>query len=171
MSTTARTDHSETAFPDPNWEPPEIIYGSNLIAEATKTDEKYVVVTMEIPWDLVKNEITAYPAQVTYVPDMHLETLETIARSIPDDIEMVFACDGLLTARGGTTSHAAVTAVQLGTVCVVNCRDLDVDERNKVAVLNGIRFTTGDEIAIDGINGSIYKGNLPVCIRTEDLIS
>jgi len=89
--------------------------------------------------------------------------------TVPDDIEMVFACDGLLTARGGVTSHAAVTAVQLGTVCVVNCRDLMVDEEHKAAVLNGIRFVSGDKIAIDGMNGSIFKGNLPIGTRNREM--
>lgn len=82
--------------------------------------------------------------------------------TVPDDIEMVFACDGLLTARGGVTSHAAVTAVQLGIVCVVNCRDLIVEEKKKEGKLNGICFHSGDRIAIDGFNGSIYKGNYPL---------
>lgn len=91
--------------------------------------------------------------------------------TVPDDIEMVFACDGLLTARGGTTSHAAVTASQLGTVCVVNCHDLSVDEHRKRALINDHVFKPGDKIAIDGINGSIYNDNLPVCMSTGDIYS
>jgi pyruvate,orthophosphate dikinase len=91
--------------------------------------------------------------------------------TVPDDIEMVFACDGLLTARGGTTSHAAVTAAQLGTVCVVNCHDLSVDEEGKTARINQHAFHTGDKIAIDGINGSIYNDNLPVITRAGDIFS
>ncbi len=91
--------------------------------------------------------------------------------TVPDDIEMVFACDGLLTARGGVTSHAAVTAEKLGKVCVVNCRELKVNEAGKTAELNGICFNLGDRIAIDGFNGSIYSGNLPVCTRDGELIS
>jgi glycerol-1-phosphate dehydrogenase [NAD(P)+] len=106
MSTTVRKNHSETAFSDPNWGSPEIIYGSNLISDATKTDEKYVVVTMEIPWDLVKNDVTKPPTQVVYVPDMHLETLKGIERSIPDDIEMVIGV-------GGGSSHDCAKYVAL----------------------------------------------------------
>ncbi|MDY7028563.1 MAG: PEP/pyruvate-binding domain-containing protein, partial [Spirochaetota bacterium] len=91
--------------------------------------------------------------------------------TVPDDIEMVFACDGLLTARGGVTSHAAVTAAQLGKVCVVNCRELMVNEAGKTAELNGTCFNLGDKIALDGFNGSIYSGNLPICTRDGELIS
>jgi len=82
--------------------------------------------------------------------------------TVPDDIEMVFACDGLLTSRGGVTSHAAVTAVQIGIVCVVNCRDLIVDEKKKIGFLQGIHFLPGDKIAIDGNSGNIYKGHYPL---------
>lgn len=91
--------------------------------------------------------------------------------TVPDDIEMVFACDGLLTSRGGTTSHAAVTAAQLGTVCVVNCQDLSVNEKEKTAVIHKHIFKPGDKIAIDGTNGGIYKGNFTVCTQAGDIFS
>jgi pyruvate,orthophosphate dikinase len=79
--------------------------------------------------------------------------------TVPDDIGMVFKCDGLLTSKGGATSHAAVTAVRLGKVCVVNCIDLMVNEKKKECSINGTRFKSGDRIAIDGYLGNIYKGN------------
>ncbi|MCK9618681.1 MAG: PEP-utilizing enzyme [Lentimicrobiaceae bacterium] len=82
--------------------------------------------------------------------------------TVPDDIGMVFKCDGLLTAKGGATSHAAVTAVTLGKACVVNCTDLRVFENLKQCEINGHHFITGDMIAIDGHFGNIYKGNYPV---------
>jgi pyruvate, orthophosphate dikinase len=75
---------------------------------------------------------------------------------------MVFACDGLLTARGGATSHAAVTAVRLGKTCVVNCSNLTVDEDNKRCHLDGQVIITGDLISIDGKLGNIYKGHYPI---------
>jgi len=106
MSTTTKKNHSETAFSDPNWGSPKIIYGTDLISEATQTDEKYVVVTMEIPWDLVKNDVTKQPTQVVCVPNMHLETLKGIERSIPDDIEMVLGV-------GGGSSHDCAKYVAL----------------------------------------------------------
>jgi len=82
--------------------------------------------------------------------------------TVPNDIGMIFECDGLLTAKGGATSHAAVTAVRLGKTCVVNCTDLLVNEFKKECSINGITFHSGDTIAIDGHFGNIYKGNYPV---------
>ncbi len=79
--------------------------------------------------------------------------------TVPDDIEMIFECDGLLTARGGVTSHAAVTAAQLGKICVVNCKHLIVLEGEKKCTINNNEFKTGDKIAIDASLGNIYKGN------------
>ncbi len=82
--------------------------------------------------------------------------------TVPDDIAMIFECNGLLTARGGVTSHAAVTAAQLGKTCVVNCRQLVVMEKEKKCVINKKEFRTGDEIAIDAHLGNIYTGNYPI---------
>ncbi len=82
--------------------------------------------------------------------------------TVPDDIGMIFTCDGLITARGGATSHAAVTAVRLGKTCVVNCTSLNVDEDNKQCVLDGHTLRTGDQIAIDGNLGNIYLGEYPM---------
>ncbi len=82
--------------------------------------------------------------------------------TVPDDIGMVFSCDGLLTARGGATSHAAVTAVRLGKTCVVNCSGLVVDEDNKRCTLNGHNIVSGEAIAIDGKLGNIYKGHYAI---------
>ena len=93
-------------------------------------------------------------------PDAHLVLVRP--DTVPDDIGMIFECDGLLTARGGATSHAAVTAVRLQKTCVVDCRALRVDETDKSCVINGITFRSGDAIAIDGRLGSIYRGELAV---------
>ncbi|MBA7512814.1 hypothetical protein ES705_04822 [subsurface metagenome] len=82
--------------------------------------------------------------------------------TVPDDIAMIFECDGLLTARGGVTSHAAVTATQLGKTCIVNCRQLIVMEKEKRCIINKTEFRTGDGIAIDAHLGNIYKGNYPI---------
>jgi len=90
--------------------------------------------------------------------------------TVPDDIAMIFECDGLLTARGGVTSHAAVTAAQLGKTCVVNCRALTVIEKEKKCTINGIKFRAGDKIAIDGNLGNIYKGNYAVDLESIDQI-
>ena len=79
--------------------------------------------------------------------------------TVPDDIGMIFDCDGLLTARGGATSHAAVTAVRLGKVCVVSCVELQVYDEKHCGELNGNHLQMGDKIAIDGNLGLIYLGH------------
>lgn len=78
--------------------------------------------------------------------------------TVPDDIPMLFACDGLVTSKGGVTSHAAVTAVGLGKVCIVKCRELDIRETEKICVLKGHVIRSGDAVSIDGEHGSIYEG-------------
>lgn len=79
--------------------------------------------------------------------------------TVPDDIDMIFECDGLLTGKGGATSHAAVTAVRLGKNCIVNCLDLRTNEKERTCKINEHAFKVGDQIAIDGYTGNIYKGN------------
>ncbi|MBU2466966.1 MAG: pyruvate, phosphate dikinase, partial [Bacteroidetes bacterium] len=79
-----------------------------------------------------------------------------------DDIGMIFNCDGLVTARGGATSHAAVTAVRLGKTCVVNCNSLNVNENDKLFELNGYTIHSGDKIAIDANLGNIYLDHYPI---------
>ncbi len=81
--------------------------------------------------------------------------------TVPDDIGMIFDCDGLLTARGGATSHAAVTAVRLGKVCVVSCDGLEVDVDDEFGSINGHPLKMGDKIAIDGNQGLVYLGHYP----------
>ncbi|MDY0281133.1 MAG: PEP/pyruvate-binding domain-containing protein [Salinivirgaceae bacterium] len=85
--------------------------------------------------------------------------------TVPDDIEMIFECEGLLTARGGATSHAAVTASTLGKTCVVNCSEMVVYEKDKRCIINDVVFVAHDPIAIDGNKGVVYKGNYPVKIQ------
>lgn len=81
--------------------------------------------------------------------------------TVSDDIGMIFSSEGLVTGKGGATSHAAVTAARLGKVCVVGCRDLEVDESAKVCTINGVVLRPGDKISIDGDRGSIYRGHYP----------
>ena len=81
--------------------------------------------------------------------------------TVPDDIGLIFDTDGLLTARGGATSHAAVTAVRLGKVCVVSCVELMVNDERHCAELNGHKIQMGDNIAIDGNLGLVYLGHYP----------
>ncbi|NLN95252.1 MAG: hypothetical protein GX128_03670 [Bacteroidales bacterium] len=82
--------------------------------------------------------------------------------TVPDDIAMIFECQGLLTAKGGATSHAAVTAVRLGKTCIVNCSDLLVYDSRKECIINGVTLKPGDKIAIDGRFGNVYLGHYPI---------
>ncbi|MBQ7036188.1 MAG: pyruvate, phosphate dikinase [Clostridia bacterium] len=79
----------------------------------------------------------------------------------PEDIEGMKAAQGILTVRGGMTSHAAVVARGMGTCCVSGCSAINMDEENKVFELAGVTFREGDEISIDGSTGCIYQGLIP----------
>ena len=76
----------------------------------------------------------------------------------PEDIEGMKAAQGILTVRGGMTSHAAVVARGMGTCCVSGCSDINMDEENKKFVLAGKTYHEGDYISIDGSTGNIYDG-------------
>ncbi|MCP4747222.1 MAG: pyruvate, phosphate dikinase [Desulfobacteraceae bacterium] len=82
--------------------------------------------------------------------------------TVPDDIKEIFATDGLLTARGGVTSHASVVAHQLGKTCVVGCANLICDEANRTVVFANKRLSSGHYISIDGREGSVYEGQLKI---------
>ena len=79
----------------------------------------------------------------------------------PEDITGMKVAQGILTVRGGMTSHAAVVARGMGTCCVSGCGDIKMDEANKKFELAGKTFTEGDYISIDGSTGNIYDGIIP----------
>ena len=79
----------------------------------------------------------------------------------PEDIEGMKAAQGILTVRGGMTSHAAVVARGMGTCCVSGCSEIAMDEENKTFVLHGKTYHEGDTISLDGSTGNIYDGLLP----------
>ncbi len=79
----------------------------------------------------------------------------------PEDIEGMKASQGILTVRGGMTSHAAVVARGMGTCCVSGCSEIAMDEENKKFVLKGKTYVEGDYISIDGSTGNIYDGIIP----------
>ncbi len=84
----------------------------------------------------------------------------------PEDITGMKASQGILTVRGGMTSHAAVVARGMGTCCVSGCGDINMDEANKKFTLNGKEFHEGDPISIDGSTGNIYDGIIPTVDAT-----
>lgn len=78
----------------------------------------------------------------------------------PEDIEGMHAAQGILTVRGGMTSHAAVVARGMGTCCVSGCGAIAIDEEAKEFTLGGYTFHEGDFISLDGTTGKIYKGDI-----------
>ena len=79
----------------------------------------------------------------------------------PEDIEGMKAAQGILTVRGGMTSHAAVVARGMGTCCVSGCSGINMDEENKQFTLSGKTYHEGDWLSIDGSTGNIYDGAMP----------
>ncbi|MBE6935017.1 MAG: pyruvate, phosphate dikinase [Ruminococcaceae bacterium] len=96
----------------------------------------------------------AWKAQGKKVVLVRLETS-------PEDITGMKAAQGILTVRGGMTSHAAVVARGMGKCCVSGCGDIAMDEENKKFTLAGKTYTEGDYISIDGSTGNIYDGIIP----------
>ncbi|MBE6556297.1 MAG: pyruvate, phosphate dikinase [Ruminococcaceae bacterium] len=84
----------------------------------------------------------------------------------PEDITGMKASQGILTVRGGMTSHAAVVARGMGTCCVSGCGDINMDEENKQFTLAGKTYHEGDFISIDGSTGNIYDGIIPTVDAT-----
>jgi len=78
--------------------------------------------------------------------------------TVPEDIKVVNMADGLLTSRGGQTSHASVVAVRLEKTCVVGCKALRVYDTGQYCEIGGIRLGFGDEVSIDGRTGAVLRG-------------
>lgn len=78
----------------------------------------------------------------------------------PEDIEGMISAEGILTARGGRTSHAAVVARGMGKCCVAGCEAIKVNEDDKVFTVNGKEYKEGDYISLDGSTGKVYEGNI-----------
>ncbi|MDD5822942.1 MAG: pyruvate, phosphate dikinase [Firmicutes bacterium] len=74
----------------------------------------------------------------------------------PEDLAGMIAAEGILTARGGMTSHAAVVARGMGKCCVAGCKDITVDEANKTLIIAGNKYTEGQQISLNGSDGNVY---------------
>jgi pyruvate,orthophosphate dikinase len=79
-----------------------------------------------------------------------------------DDIAGMHVAQGILTARGGMTSHAAVVARGMGKCCVAGCSDLDIDEHKKTLTIKGTELKEGDYLTLDGTSGEVFSGQIPV---------
>jgi pyruvate,orthophosphate dikinase len=82
--------------------------------------------------------------------------------TVPDDIREIHEADGLLTARGGSTSHAAIIAHRLGKTCVVGCANLVCMERQRICSFNQEFLKSGDWVSVDGREGSVYSGKMMI---------
>ncbi|MGW7289601.1 pyruvate, phosphate dikinase [Streptomyces sp. NPDC054847] len=80
----------------------------------------------------------------------------------PDDLDGMIAAQGILTSRGGKTSHAAVVARGMGKTCVCGAEELEVDTKRRRMTVNGTVIEEGDVVSIDGSTGKVYKGEVPV---------
>jgi len=79
----------------------------------------------------------------------------------PEDLRGMIAAEGILTARGGVSSHAALVARQMGKVCVCGAADIQIDYERRVATVKGQSFAEGDYLSIDGTAGTVYAGQIP----------
>jgi len=82
--------------------------------------------------------------------------------TVPDDIREIHAADGLLTARGGMTSHASIVAYRLDKTCVVGYRNMVCNEVEKRCIIDNVILSSGDFLSIDGREGSVFKGEVPI---------
>ena len=82
------------------------------------------------------------------------------AETVPDDIHGMEAAAGILTSRGGMTSHAAVVGRGMGKCCVVGCNDIKVDDKNKRMMVAGMTLKEGDWISLDGSTGRVFLGKV-----------
>jgi pyruvate,orthophosphate dikinase len=111
----------------------------------------------------------AAAGKITLHPDCAVELKAKGVRGIlvrketsPDDIHGMHAAEGFLTAKGGMTSHAAVVARQMGKVCVAGCEDIEIFEEEGKVRIGTVVFTEGDFISLNGFNGHVYPGDIPV---------
>ena len=93
-------------------------------------------------------------------PDTHLILVRN--DTVPDDIQEIFATDGLLTARGGVTSHASIVATRLEKTCVVGCKNFICSEKEGKCYFDDVVLNTGDFISIEGQEGSVYSGKMKI---------
>ena len=96
-----------------------------------------------------------------WVTDRQEKVVLVRLETSPEDIEGMHYAQGILTVRGGMTSHAAVVARGMGTCCVSGCGEINIDEENKVFTLAGRTFREGDYISLDGSTGNIYGEAIP----------
>ncbi len=126
-----------------------------------------VAVGMGVAGGAYSGRVAVSPEQIERLLDEAPDENIVLLRpdTVPEDIAMITRVSAILTARGGATSHAAVTAKRLGKTAVVECRDLEVVERHASASLAGHTLHPGDWLSIDGRTGNIFLGRIPTLIE------
>lgn len=101
---------------------------------------------------------------IKWVKENHPHDAVVLLRpyTVPDDIPLIFKCDAVVTAKGGMTSHAAVTAASIGKGCIVDVRELIIDDDQKKATVKEKIFETGDYISLDCQRGTLHLGQLAI---------
>jgi len=127
-------------------------------------DDKYLGHGIGVSGGAMSGRVVFDLNEIDKFRNLEPDTSLILVRSdtVPDDIREIYAADGMLTARGGLTSHAAVVAHRLGKTCVVGCADLACNEKERRCLLNKISLKPGDRISIDGREGSVYHGYIKV---------
>lgn len=132
------------------------------VFDVAKRDLKYLGAGVGIGKGALNGIIAFSRDDIDKVRDNGYPIILVRPDTVPDDMDMLFECQGLLTSRGGVTSHAAVTATRLGLTGVVNCRELKVFDAESYCIIGKLKLETGDAIAIDASSGSIYAGHYPI---------
>lgn len=124
--------------------------------------EKYIASGIGVGGEIISGIVIHTEEEIDEMKKKHPKTPIILIKhnTVPDDINLIVQVDGLLTAKGGVTSHASVAALRLGRVCVVGCRKLEVNKRGKQSIINGKVVKSGEWISINGSNGAIYLGKI-----------
>ena len=131
----------------------------------TRNGKRTPAAALKIACDLVDEGMIDEKQAVAMIEPRSLDTLLKVVlvrlETSPEDIEGMKAAQGILTVRGGMTSHAAVVARGMGKCCVSGCGDIKMDEENKKFELSGKTYREGDWISLNGSTGNIYDGAVP----------
>ena len=134
----------------------------NVFIESAELDKAVLGKGIGVSGSALSGKAVFTEEDIAYLRDIEPGTPQILIRqdTVPEDISVISQTDGLLTSRGGQTSHASVVAVRLEKTCVVGCKRLRVYERH--CEINGHRINSGDHVSIDGRNGLVLSGNHPI---------
>ncbi len=129
-----------------------------------KADKDVLTVGLPASPGAASGKIVFTSERAAYLKEKGEKVLLVRQETSPEDISGMVASEGVLTARGGMTSHAAVVARGMGKACVAGCSELFIDSKNKILKVRNETFTEGDEITIDGASGEVMKGKIPTIV-------